>query len=565
MPNTQLKAVLAELRTRAGAPSTPDVTKDADALTRVLHELDVYQMELEIQNQDLRQTQLQLSEARDNYRSLFDEALVPFVSISRTGLVLEVNRAALQLLGRPRERIAGKPLIICMVQGEHQAFFSHLSAVVESKVPQVAEFGIRSGLGETRRVLVRTGQISSALSGPLLCHMTDVTEQRAAEVAAEKLRKRLQESEKLEAIGRVAANIAHDVNNVLVSVIALGEFARSQAGTNAALAADLDSLLDASWRGARLMRGLLGLSRGSARPPSPVDLKALLARLLGVLRRQKAGVELIAELGEQPVFVMGDNDELFQVLLNVATNGLEAMTSGRLELRLSCDERRHRARIEVEDTGHGMAPEVLSRVFEPLFTTKAPSGGSGLGLTMAHKTIQAHHGTIEVESRVDVGTKITIELPIEATAPASDVAQRKVRHRVKGLRVMLVDDDPAVRSVAERQLLGSGVRLTSFPDGPSALNHVSTNAQPFDVAIVDVNMPVWTGPEFVTRLFEEYGPLPVVFVTGASGEIVKQELLDLAHVRLVRKPWTNEELLESVIAVCSAMHGSVPDDTAALA
>jgi PAS domain S-box-containing protein len=564
MPNKQLEAVLTELRKRAGAPSVPDITKDADALTRVLHELDVYQMELEIQNQDLMQTQLQLSEARDNYRSLFEEALVPFVSISRTGIVLEINRAALQLLGRTRERIAGKPLVICMAQGEHQVFFSHISAVVESKVPQVAELGIRNGLGETRRILVRTGQISGAGSGALLCHMTDVTEQRTAEAAAEKLRKRLQESEKLEAIGRVAANIAHDVNNVLVSVIALGQFARSQAADNVALAADLDSLLDACWRGARLMRGLLGLSRGSARPPSPVDLKALLTRLLGVLRRQKPGVELSAELGEYPVFVMGDNDELFQVFLNVATNGLESMTSGRLEFRLSGDAQRQRARVEVEDTGHGMAPEVVARVFEPLFTTKAPSGGSGLGLTLAHKTIQAHHGTVEVESRVGVGTKITIELPLEDTAPHSELVHRKPRPRVKDLRIMLVDDDAAVRSATERQLLGSGVRLTSFPDGPSALHAASTSAQRFDVAIVDVNMPVWTGPEFVMRLFGELGPLPVVFVTGASGEAITQELLELAHVRLVRKPWTYEELLEAVSEVYTAMHGSVPDDTASL-
>jgi CheY-like chemotaxis protein len=278
---------------------------------------------------------------------------------------------------------------------------------------------------------------------------------------------------------------------------------------------------------------------------------------------------VIAELDELPVVVMGDNDELFPVFLNVATNSLEAMTSGRLEFRLHCDAVRRRARVEVEDTGHGMAPEVVARVFEPLFTTKAPSGGSGLGLTLAHKTIQAHDGTIEVESRLGVGTKVTIELPLEETAPHREVAHRQARPRVKDLRVMLVDDDAAVRSATERQLVGSGVRLTSFPDGPSAMNalstnDLSTNVQPFDAAIVDVNMPVWTGPEFVTRLFAERGPMPVVFVTGASGEAITQELLELDHVRLVRKPWTYDELLDAVSAVYAAVHGRIPDDAASL-
>jgi PAS domain S-box-containing protein len=550
MPDRPFDTVLAELRRRVGADERFPENGETAQLSRALHELDVYHAELEIQNQDLRQTQLQLSRARDKYRALFDESMIPFLSVSDAGILLDANRAAFTLLDRDRERLIGKPLIICLAEGEAQAYFRHIHTVVETTQQQSVELSLKAREGVLRKVILRTQLIASEEPKTLLCNLTDVTEQREIEHRKEQLENRVREAEKLEAIGRVAANIAHDVNNILVSVISIGEFAKSETSDGTTLSKDLDSLLDAAWRGARLMRGLLGLSRGAVRPAQAIDVTDLLTRVAGLLRHKKSTVRVELEISEKPIWVMGDEDELLQAVLNVATNGLESMRQG--VLRLSASARttgpNRIARIQIQDAGIGMDEATLARVFEPLFTTKASSGGSGLGLTLVHKTISALGGTIDIDSTKGEGTTVTLDLISRhaVTNPAPPRLEPKADPLP--INVLLVDDDDQVRRSTSRQLASVGARVSAFADGPSALEAVTDRHQ-FDVCVIDINMPVWTGPELVNRLISAIGSIPIVFITGASGELIPDALRSLNHVTLVRKPWARRELVDAIRSV----------------
>ncbi|NOU28444.1 MAG: response regulator [Polyangiaceae bacterium] len=551
MPNSQFQKALSELRARVSNVVAQDAA-ETTVLTRALHDLDVLYAELEIQNQDLTETQLELERARENFRGIFEHAPVAILSVSASGVVLESNRAAEAVLGRTRESLVGKPFVVCLGDAQLDIFFQHLAATTRGAPRAPVALVTRLPSGEMRHVELSSSVLVGQGVKSLLCHLNDVTAKQQVEAAQQKLERRLHEAERLEAIGRVAANIAHDVNNILMSVVALGEFVKADCEGRPS-ENDMTSLLDAAWRGARLMRGLLGLSRPAAGPPKPMDLWVVLQRVHAMQKHKKPGVEvrLIPTTGS--AWVSGHEDDLFQAFLNVTTNALEATDVGGevvLEGTLAEDANRNPlARVRVRDNGAGMTPDQRLRAFEPLFTTKGDAGGSGLGLTLVFKTVRAHRGSIDVESTPAAGTTVSMDLPI-CPAPGAASLAPTARRPLPGT-IILVDDEKLVRTATRRQLEAAGAKVLAYESALDALEDIRGGLT-FDAAVVDVNMPACTGPEFVERLFELLGPRPVVFVTGASGELIPEALLTYECVRLVRKPWTRDQLFGTLHAVASA-------------
>jgi PAS domain S-box-containing protein len=534
------ESVLAELRARVEHGKTRETLVDGDALARALHELDVHRAELEIQNQDLRETQQELTRSYENYKRLFDESPLGLLQMDSTGLVQAANEAAAKLLGRAPARIVGKPIVVFLAEGESSSYFAHARSVIASAAPENVELTFRAAGGQERLLSIRSAALSSA-PVTLISYVVDVTEQRAAEQAQRELLARQGEAEKLEAIGRVAANIAHDVNNILVSVISLAEFAKSQAP---GAREDLDALTDAAWRGARLMRGLLGLSRGTTGSPRVFDLGALVARVAEMLKRSKPEVIVVAEVCQDPLGIAGNEEELVQALLNLGTNGLDAMERGTLTFR--CKPLEDAALIEVTDEGIGIEPGMEKRVFEPLYTTKAAQGGSGLGLTIVEKTVRGLGGSIWLESAPGRGTTVRVQLPVRPFSLAPE--PRGSAEGVLTARVLLVDDDDQVRYATKRALESWGAGVVEFANPLDALS-AATAGTPFDVALLDVNMPELSGPELASRLRERLGSVPVVLVTGASGELIPQSEAAREDVRVLRKPWSRNELIGALNAV----------------
>jgi two-component system, cell cycle sensor histidine kinase and response regulator CckA len=553
--DARMNAMLADLRSRA-ENGRPDLASpiSADELARALHELDVYHAELEIQNQDLLVTQRALSGARDKYHALFDAALTPMFSVSPQGVVVDANRAMTLLLDRSRERLVGRPFVVCLDAGEPPRYFEHLKAIRETARAQQIELTLRTSTGRLRQVVVRSCPLGNDDAGTFLCHATDVTEERAAQRDRTALELRLRESEKLEAIGRVAANIAHDVNNVLMAIVSIAEFVRGEFPADSHGAVETDALIEAAWRGGRLMRGLLGLSRPSTRVRQTVDVRGLVEQVVRLCRHTKPGVEVTARLPSEALVVEADEDELLQALLNLAKNALEATSRGAVTLtcRVVGDAHRPEVELVVTDTGSGMDEVTLERATEPLFTTKSQDGGSGLGLTLVHRTVTSLGGALELASHEGSGTTVTLRLPL-----SHDVAHgSRPDHKpvTTALRVLLVDDDPSTRHAVKRQLTHGGVTVHDFSEGPTALASVESGLV-VDAAIVDVNMPIWTGPELVERLLALEPELPVLFITGASGNLIPDWMLKRPQALLLQKPWPRETLLNSLRTIVAPPDG----------
>ena len=376
----------------------------------------------------------------------------------------------------------------------------------------------------------------------------DVSERRALE-------EQLRQAQKMEAVGQLTGGIAHDLNNVLATVVANADLARQAVPRELeGVHADLAEVRRAAHRGAEMIRKLLGFSRQSPLQIEPLDLAVAVDEILGTLRRLLPSNIAVERRGEpEGVGVRVDRVALEQILINLATNARDAMPAGgRLVVTVS----RHApdgARapqglhgwLTVEDTGHGMSEDVRARVFDPFFTTKPPEQGSGLGLAMVYGLVRQQQGTIELASERGVGTTVAIRLPGVARVRRQSHAGQAPMPLPRGTEtVLVVEDEPALRTAAVRILQRLGYTVLESADGDEALATLRAGAR-VDLVLSDIMMPRRNGRALYEALRAEGHRAKFLFSSGYGGtppEMIELSEPGQAAPPLLRKPWTMEEL-----------------------
>jgi len=394
----------------------------------------------------------------------------------------------------------------------------------------------------------------------------DVTAMRLADAERDRLAARLREAEKMELVGRLAGGVAHDFNNMLSVILGNVEMARTQIAPGDALAEPLDAITDATHRSADLTRQLLAFARRQPTSPRVLTLNEAVERSLDLLRRLlTAQVELRWSPGAGPWPVRMDPAQLDQILTNLVVNARDAVGgAGRIEIatenagldraspRLDPDvEPGDYVRLTVRDSGSGIDPDVLPHIFEPFFTTKAEGKGTGLGLATVFGIVKQNRGFIRVESRVGEGTTFAIHLPRTAEGPASARSGAVASRTARPLRILLVEDDSAVRNVTRRMLerLGHSVRQAASPS--EALRLAGEEGAP-DLAIVDIVMPEMSGIDLVARLRRGWGGLRVMYMSAYPLDMVSHQGLVAEGAHLLQKPFSAMELAEQVGLVMGA-------------
>lgn len=393
----------------------------------------------------------------------------------------------------------------------------------------------------------------------VLLRVADATHRRRIE-------RELAEASRLQAVGALAGGVAHDFNNLLTAIMGSAEAVLDQAPPGA-IAEEMTRVLDAATRGGRLVRQLLAFARQQALRPRLVPLDdavrsigSLLPRLLG------GGVRLTLDLAAPEDGVIVDPGQLDQVLLNLAVNARDAMAGGG-ELRLATRRetlRRPRVQgsttippgdwavLEVGDNGPGIAPEILPRIFEPFFTTRREAGGTGLGLATVHGIVQQSGGHLSVTSTRGTGTVFCLWFPRKAAETVADDAPRpSVAARALPAHILLVDDEPLIRRLAERTLIAAGHRVTLAEDAEAALEALPEGAEPPDLLLTDISMPGMDGVELAHRLQQRFPALRVLLASGYSERLLGLDL-DAARLRLLAKPYRSAELTEAVAALLGA-------------
>jgi two-component system cell cycle sensor histidine kinase/response regulator CckA len=360
--------------------------------------------------------------------------------------------------------------------------------------------------------------------------LVDVTEHKALE-------EQLRQSQKMEAVGRLAGGIAHDFNNLLTAIKGYGEFLLSDLPKDAATHRDAQEIVRAADRAAALTRQLLAFSRRQTLAPQPIELNTVVTDLESLLRRLIGEtIDLVTDLAEEPPTVHADRGQLEQVMLNLVVNARDAMPDGG-RLTIATRRRGRDALLEVRDTGIGIGPEARSHLFEPFFTTKEPGKGTGLGLATVYGIVEQSGGTIEVESELGAGSTFTIVLPALDEAAIQEKAPLPPLRRAG--RVLLVEDEDLVRSVV-REVLERGGYSVLEASGPDEALELSGTPEQIDLLVTDIVLPGMSGSALVERIAPERPAMRVLYTSGYADQALS------AAGEVLEKPFTPEDLLRRV-------------------
>ena len=379
----------------------------------------------------------------------------------------------------------------------------------------------------------------------------DITDRRLLE-------DQLRQSQKMEAIGRLAGGIAHDLNNALTAIAGYAELALGEVASDHAARADVEEIRREAERAGSVTRQLLAFSRKQLLEPRVFDLNETIAAISRLLSRLLgADVEVQTRLAGAALPVLGDPGQVEQAVINLAVNARDAMPDGgKLVLATALeavDESFARSHLpmpagqyvvlRVSDSGHGMSRETLVRIFEPFFTTKDVGKGTGLGLSMVYGTLKQIGGFIFVDSEINRGTTFRLYFP-PAVAPApaaADTAPVRESERHGHETLLIAEDEPSVRNLVASALRHDGYRLLLASSAEEALTLADAHEGPIDLLLTDAMMPGKSGVELANLMTARRPGIPVIIMSGYTEETLSVPGLK-EPIALLQKPFTPREL-----------------------
>ncbi|UZP66342.1 cache domain-containing protein [Desulfovibrio mangrovi] len=346
------------------------------------------------------------------------------------------------------------------------------------------------------------------------------------------MEKELRHAQKMEAIGIFAGGIAHDFNNILGAITSCSELALSDTPTNSPVHEDLRHVLKAAKRGKNLVKRIKAFSRRTDAPRHAVNMQSVIKECMHLLQTFiPATIDVRVKINAHGAQVLADPDQLLQVVMNLCTNAEQAMRGmkGALSVTLdvedlSVDRARALAlppgvyvRLVVSDTGVGMKPVVAKRIFEPFYTTRKKSGGTGLGLSMSHSIIKMHGGTITVQSVPGKGSNFTVYLPCTGISEERETHE-EVAVLPRGTEtILLVDDDEDLAYSVSKLFTRLGYDVVSKTSSPEALDYFASDPGGVDLMLTDHMMPTLTGVELTREIHKVRADLPVILYSGFEG------------------------------------------------
>jgi two-component system cell cycle sensor histidine kinase/response regulator CckA len=499
-----------------------------------------------------KRAEVDLRASESRLRAIVETAVEAILTVDDEGHVDSFNPAAERIFGWQASEIAGRPA------AELMPILGTLSARV-METPQESEGRRRDGAAVPLSFTMSEFAVGSTRERTVM--IRDLTEVKKAEAELETARAQLAQSQKMEAIGRLASGVAHDFNNLLGIINGFGEMARRALAEDHPVQRRLDTMLKAAEKGAGLTRQLLAFSRRQTLAPRSVQLGTVVAGFEGMLRRIIGeDVRFSTQLAPNLEPVRVDPGQVEQVLLNLVVNARDAMPQGgALTIETAPQEvasasHWERAgtppgryvRLTVRDTGHGMDETTLARIFEPFFTTKPPGQGTGLGLATVYGIVTQSGGHVHVESHPRQGTCFDVLFPVETEGPrpgAPPATQALSGATLRGSEtVLVVEDDETLREIIAEALDTYGYRVLAAANGVEALAVASTFVSRIDLLLTDVVMPQMNGKELADRLSQTHPNMRVLFMSGYADDAIERYEVSGDGIAFLQKPFTAEIL-----------------------
>ncbi len=509
-------------------------------------------LEAEIAEREQIEERLRVSEER--FRALVENSSDGIILLDRDGKIFYASPAVIRILGYAVDAVVGFDVFTLVhpddLDSARERF--HDVSAVDAR-PLLTELRCRHNDGSWRHLeLLWSNRLDDPAVHAIVLNYRDVTERRQSEEERRRLEAQLEQGRRISSLGRVAATIAHEFNNVLMGIQPFAEVIRRSAATDEKVQKAAGQIITSVARGKRVTQEILRFTQPAEPAFQSVVLSEWLQHLMPELRvliGQR--IEIHIEAPRHPIAARCDPAQLQQVITNLVINARDAMPNGGTITVIIADHGNERqfpfgripdgmVLLAVRDTGSGMLPEVLESIFEPLFTTKR--SGTGLGLAVAQQVIDRHGGTIRVESTPGEGTTFYILLPAAAQASIQQIQRRINSSSVR--RVLLVEDEPAVASGIATLLEGEGIEVLAVERGGDAPD-ATVSFRP-DAVILDLSLPDMSGLDVYVVLKTLVPDLPIIFSSGHADQAALEQQIDSSSIAFLRKPYELEALLETL-------------------
>jgi PAS domain S-box-containing protein len=502
-----------------------------------------------------------LRQSEERYRVTF-QAIPDAITLTKLegGRFIEVNEGFCAMTGFSRGEVIGRTqldLNLFVNPSERSQFFEILNR--EGQVNGY-ELKCRRSDGVLFDALLSCRPLRYGNDDCLVSVAKDITAVKGSQEEKARLEAQLRQAQKMEAIGTLAGGISHDFNNILAAMMGYTELVLLNQPEGTRVHHYLDEILKAGERAKNLVSQILAFSRQSESERKPIQLRPIVKESLKLLRASlPATIEIRQDIGTDEAVVLADPTQIHQIIMNLCTNAAQAMreNGGILEVSLhqvQTDQDLCAAHpdlrpgpcvaLTVGDTGCGMTPEVLDRIFEPYFTTKEKGEGTGLGLAVVHGIVTGYGGVISVNTEPARGSVFKIYLPAVETAPPQTHRDEKLQSGRE--RILFVDDEPSLVEIGRDMLQHLGYEVVTFSSSIEALDAFRARPDRFDLVITDMTMPQMTGEHLAQALIETRPDLPVILCTGYTERITEEMASALGIKGFLLKPLSAHDLAKKI-------------------
>ncbi|GAB4394156.1 MAG: hypothetical protein Tsb0032_16710 [Kiloniellaceae bacterium] len=487
-----------------------------------------------------------LRESESLVRSILESSPVPVAMVrAEDGLVIYESPASRRIFGQLQT--SGEPSYISDLYVNPEDRQRYLALLRERGTVEGFEVQLRRADGEVIWASLTASLIEYQGEEMIVASAHDLTERHAVEEQMARQREALYQSEKLSALGALLAGVAHELNNPLSVVVGHAQLLKETA-SDPRIVQRAEKIGNAADRCSRIVKSFLAMAR--QRPPErrPVDLRDIVQATLDVTgySLRTANIEVRMDIGPEVPPVWADSDQLNQVVTNIIVNAQQAMmeVSGPRLLTIAGahDEKKGEVILTLGDTGPGIPEEIRNRIFEPFFTTKDIGEGTGVGLAVSHRIVEAHDGRISVESTPGSGTVFTLALPASEQASAREPERQAATMAAPSAGILIIDDEPEVAQMLADILIAQGHQVVTADSGERALGLIE--GQDFDVILSDVRMPRLDGPSLYAALERRNPELlrRTAFVSGDTLSPSARIFLQRVQRPFIEKPFNLDEV-----------------------
>ena len=512
-----------------------------------------------------KQAEEALLQSERNYREIFNtvnDAI--FIHDADTGAILDVNDSMLNLYGFSREEVLRLHLNdSCLGTSPYSdAEARQWMAKAIAEGPHVFDWHARKKGGELFWVEVALKSASISGQRRILALVRNITERKRMEAEQEKLQAQFTQAQKMESAGRLAGGVAHDFNNMLMGIMGYADLCRDALPADHPSRGYLNEITNASQRSADLTRQLLAFARKQTIAPKVLDLNDAITGMLNLLRRLIGeNINMVWSPGANLWPIKFDPSQIDQILTNICVNARDAIDGvGKITIETAtatldqayCDG--HAGAISgeyvllsVSDSGCGMTKDVLTKIFEPFYTSKDVGKGTGLGLATVYGIIKQNNGYIDVYSEPGKGTTFKIYLSrFRGEVAKPTVAEVAEVPRCRGETILLVEDEPALLKIYGRSLGALGYKVLLAANPAEAFDIVARHSGDIHLLFTDVVMPGMNGQELAKQLLASSPGLKVLFMSGYPAEVSIQQMLLDESVHFIQKPATRDDIARKV-------------------